>query len=103
MQHMPQWTKQHYMSPLDVLRSSGLTRQQEVTKMFTGGLQRVARLTVDEYESQRKKNEERQAIRDQKKVRHPSYKRTMIMQIVITADNQQAQELKWHSEFMIAI
>ena len=36
--------------------------------MFTGGLQRVARLTVDEYENQRKKNEERQAIRDQKKV-----------------------------------
>jgi hypothetical protein len=38
--------------------------------MFSGGLQRVARLTVDEYESQRKKNEERQAIRDQKKVPH---------------------------------
>lgn len=36
--------------------------------MFSGGLQRVARLTVDEYESQRKKNEEKQAIRDQKKV-----------------------------------
>ena len=53
---------------IDVLRSSGLTRQQEVTKMFTGGLQRVARLTVDEYENQKKKNEERQAIRDQKKV-----------------------------------
>ena len=52
----------------DVLRSSGLTRQQEVTKMFTGGLQRVARLTVDEYEAQKKKNEEKQAIRDQKKV-----------------------------------
>ena len=42
--------------------------------MFTGGLQRVARLTVDEYENQRKKNEERQAIRDQKKVCFPSYK-----------------------------
>ena len=37
--------------------------------MFTGGLQRVARLTVDEYEAQKKKNEEKQAIRDQKKVR----------------------------------
>ena len=36
--------------------------------MFTGGLQRVARLTVDEYEAQKKKNEEKQAIRDQKKV-----------------------------------
>lgn len=59
---------QYYV--LDVLRSSGLTRQQEVTKMFTGGLQRVARLTVDEYENQKKKNEERQAIRDQKKVRY---------------------------------
>jgi hypothetical protein len=40
--------------------------------MFTGGLQRVARLTVDEYESQKKKNEERQAIKDQKKVRNTS-------------------------------
>ena len=64
------------LHPLDVLRSSGLTRQQEVTKMFTGGLQRVARLTVDEYENQRKKNEERQAIRDQKKVCHKFYHST---------------------------
>ena len=64
--------KSHFLSMcflVDVLRSSGLTRQQEVTKMFTGGLQRVARLTVDEYEAQKKKNEEKQAIRDQKKVR----------------------------------
>jgi len=53
---------------LDVLRSSGLTRQQEVSKMFTGGLQRVARLTVDEYELQRQKNERIQAERDQKKI-----------------------------------
>jgi hypothetical protein len=36
--------------------------------MFTGGLQRVARLTVDEYELQRQKNERIQAERDQKKV-----------------------------------
>jgi hypothetical protein len=71
--------------------------------MFTGGLQRVARLTVDEYESQRKKNEERQAIRDQKKVCHPPSKRTMIMQIVITAENQPSQKFYCHSEFMIAI
>lgn len=53
---------------LDVLRSSGLTRQQEVSKMFAGGLQRVARLTVDEYELQRQKNERILAEREQKKI-----------------------------------
>jgi hypothetical protein len=31
---------------LNVLRSSGLTRRQEIKKMFSGGLQRVARMTV---------------------------------------------------------
>jgi hypothetical protein len=36
--------------------------------MFTGGLQRVARLTVDEYELQRQKNERILAEREQKKV-----------------------------------
>jgi len=46
---------------LNVLRSSGLTRRQEVTKMFSGGLQRVARLTVDEYEAERKRAEDRKA------------------------------------------
>jgi hypothetical protein len=51
---------------LDVLRSSGLTRQQEVSKMFAGGLQRVARLTVDEL--QRQKNERILAEREQKKI-----------------------------------
>jgi hypothetical protein len=53
---------------LDVLRSSGLTRQQEVGKMFAGGLQRVARLTVDDYELQRQKNERILAEREQKKI-----------------------------------
>lgn len=43
---------------LNILRSSGLTRQQEVTKMFTGGLQRVAKLTVDEYEAEQKRAED---------------------------------------------
>ena len=53
---------------LDILRSSGLTRQQEVTKLFTGGLQRVARLTVNEYEAKQKRAEEREARLEQKKV-----------------------------------
>jgi hypothetical protein len=46
-----------------------LNRQQEVTKMFTGGLQRVAKLTVDEYEARRKKAEEAVAAAEQRKVR----------------------------------
>ena len=43
---------------LNVLRSSGLTRNQEVMKMYTGGMQRVARLTVSEYEAQAQAQEE---------------------------------------------
>jgi dTDP-4-amino-4,6-dideoxygalactose transaminase len=53
---------------LDILRSSGLTRQEEVTKMYTGGLQRVAKLTVTEYENQKKQADARNIIREQKKV-----------------------------------
>jgi len=53
---------------LDILRSSGLTRQEEVTKMYTGGLQRVAKLTVAEYENQKKQADARTAIREQKKI-----------------------------------
>jgi hypothetical protein len=44
---------------LNILRSSGLTRQQEITKMFSGGLQRVAKLTVDEYEAEQKRAAEK--------------------------------------------
>ena len=53
---------------LNILRSSGLTRTQEVYKMFTGGLQRVARLTVNEYEAQRKKAEEKKVLAEQREV-----------------------------------
>merc|ERR1711998_165738 len=49
---------------LNVLRSSGLTRNQEVAKMFSGGLQRVARMTVDEYEAKKKREEEKEAERE---------------------------------------
>lgn len=52
---------------LDVLRSSGLNRQQEVTKMYSGGLQRVARLTVAEYEA-------RQIRADEKKEKLEKFK-----------------------------
>jgi len=38
---------------LNVLRSSGLTRRQEVEKVFSGGIQRVARLTVNKYEEEK--------------------------------------------------
>jgi hypothetical protein len=53
---------------LDVLRSSGLTRQQEVTKMYTGGLQRVARLTVAEYEARQLRADEKKARVEKAKV-----------------------------------
>jgi len=48
---------------LNVLRSSGLSRRQEVKKMFSGGLQRVARMTVEEYEAQARKEEEKESER----------------------------------------
>lgn len=38
---------------LQILRGSGLTRGQEVKKLFDGGLQRVARLTVQTYDRKR--------------------------------------------------
>jgi len=53
---------------LDVLRSSGLNRQQEVTKMYSGGLQRVARLTVTEYEARQQRAEEKKARDEQRKI-----------------------------------
>ena len=53
---------------LNILRSSGLTRKQEVEKIFKGGIQRVAQLTVASYEAQRKQREEREAAREKEKV-----------------------------------
>lgn len=52
---------------LNILRSSGLTRQQEVMKMFSGGLQRVAKLTVDEYEAEQRRKEEARAAAERRK------------------------------------
>ena len=43
---------------LNILRSSGLTRQEEVMKVFSGGIQRVAKLTVDKYEAEAKQKAE---------------------------------------------
>ena len=53
---------------LSVLRSAGLTRSQEVAKMFTGGLQRVAQLTVDEYKNEAKRAEEAKAKKEKLRV-----------------------------------
>ena len=53
---------------LNILRSSGLNRRQEVTKMYTGGLQRVARLTVQDYELKQKKEDERKEAAEKSKV-----------------------------------
>jgi hypothetical protein len=55
---------------LNILRSSGLTRKQEVEKIFKGGIQRVAQLTVAEYEAQRKRREEREAERERERVNY---------------------------------
>ena len=52
---------------LNVLRSSGLSRNEEVAKMFSGGLQRVARLTVNEYESAARREEERTAEKERQR------------------------------------
>ena len=40
---------------LNILRQSGLTRTQEVMKVFEGGVQRVAQLTVNEYEAEQQR------------------------------------------------
>lgn len=53
---------------LNVLRSSGLTRRQEVKKMFSGGLQRVARMTVEEYEAQAQKEEEEKERKEKRRI-----------------------------------
>jgi hypothetical protein len=53
---------------LNVLRSAGLNRRQEVGKIFSGGLQRVARMTVNEYDARQKKEEEREAAKLKAKV-----------------------------------
>ena len=49
---------------LSVLRSAGLTRQQEVEKIFSGGIQKMAQLT----DAEKKRNEEHIALMEQKKV-----------------------------------
>jgi hypothetical protein len=54
---------------LNVLRSSGLTRSQEVDKMFSGGLQRVAQLTATNYEVQTALTLEEKQRREKLKVR----------------------------------
>ena len=53
---------------LNVLRSSGLDRSQEVKKMFTGGLQRISQLTVQSYEEDKKKSDEKKASIESRKV-----------------------------------
>lgn len=43
---------------LNILRSSGLTRKQEVQKVFEGGVQRVAQLTVAGYEDEERRKKD---------------------------------------------
>ncbi len=53
---------------LNILRSTGLTRSQEVEKMFSGGLQRVAQLTSSEYDAQTKRAQEKKEKMEKLKV-----------------------------------
>lgn len=53
---------------LNILRSSGLTRQQEVEKVLQGGIQRVARLTVASYEKRKALEDEARVKAEQRKV-----------------------------------
>lgn len=55
---------------LNVLRSSGLTRREEVSKVFSGGIQRVARLTVNEYEARKLIQKENIEKAERRKVRY---------------------------------
>lgn len=53
---------------LNILRSTGLTRQQEVRKVFAGGIERVAQLTAREREAERKRQDEQRELERKKKV-----------------------------------
>jgi hypothetical protein len=53
---------------LNVLRSSGLTRREEVERVLAGGIQRVARLTVKQYEEEKAKLEEAAARAERRKI-----------------------------------
>lgn len=58
---------------LNILRSTGLTRQQEVEKIFNGGIQRVAQLTAREREAERKREEERLTSEEKRKVEQQAH------------------------------
>jgi hypothetical protein len=53
---------------LNILRSSGLSRQQEVQKVFSGGIQRVADLTAREREAEAQREVDRQEAEKKRKV-----------------------------------
>lgn len=54
---------------LNILRSSGLTRTQEVERVFAGGVQKVAELTVDTWEREREVKEQAKANEEKERVR----------------------------------
>ena len=64
---------------LNVLRSSGLTRREEVERVLLGGVQRVARLQINQYEEKKKRMEDAKAKEEQNKVRPSphSYQQTI--------------------------
>jgi hypothetical protein len=53
---------------LNVLRSSGLTRREEVERVLSGGVQRVARLQVNQFEERKKRIEEAKAKEEKNQV-----------------------------------
>ena len=52
---------------LSVLRSSGLTRSEEVKKMLTGGLQRIERTVTNSYEIEKNKAEQKKVLSEERK------------------------------------
>ena len=55
---------------LNVLRSAGLNRRQEVEKMWDGGLERAVSLVVDVWEQRKKDRERKIAEKERRRVRY---------------------------------
>ena len=77
---------------LNILRQSGLTRRQEVQKVFEGGVQRVAQLTVASYEveEQRKKDAEE---RKKKRLEEEKEEERKLLEAQASASSGSASDL----------
>jgi hypothetical protein len=75
---------------LNILRSSGLTRRQEVTKLLQGGLQRVAQLTVAEYEAETQRKEAKAKAEAERKATEEAEERARLAQEAVAASSAAA-------------